>query len=344
MCRSAEAPRTPGPSWGTTVETIAPSSEPKLEPVQREQVGDRRGELVGGGAGNGAQAPVAPELLAVEGTEVGLGVADVDREQHAADYQAAIGWPPQWTEAKLYVIPGSHPSRTRDADAGAQGNPLQAGRPDAGDLQGRRCGRMRFPGVTVPALKLDGKRIQGSDGDRTRARPDPARTASLPTDPEKRGEGRGGEALGRRASSSRPRRLSWWAFKREPRADGELLGGRPPRGAGRPRGQDRRRRSSRPPRASTRRPTRTCGPTSRPCPADLDRIDAWITDGVIGGEEPNAADFQIAPSVRLLMSFDDLRPCIERGPRASWRRGSFPTSPAGCRRSSRRSGSPGLRA
>ena len=47
---------------------------------------------------------------------------------------------------------------------------------------------------------------------------------------------------------------------------------------------------------------------------DLDRIDAWIADGVIGGPEPNAADFELAPSIRLLMSFDDLRPFIESRP------------------------------
>ncbi len=33
--------------------------------------------------------------------------------------------------------------------------------------------------------------------------------------------------------------------------------------------------------------------------ADLDRIDAWIADGVLGGPQPNAADYQIAPSLRL---------------------------------------------
>ena len=47
---------------------------------------------------------------------------------------------------------------------------------------------------------------------------------------------------------------------------------------------------------------------------DLDRIDGWIAAGVIGGPEPNAADFQLAPSIRLLMSFDDLRPFVEARP------------------------------
>jgi glutathione S-transferase len=49
-------------------------------------------------------------------------------------------------------------------------------------------------------------------------------------------------------------------------------------------------------------------------PGILQRIDDWIADGVLGGEELNAADFQIAPSLRLAMSFDDLRPAIENRP------------------------------
>ena len=35
---------------------------------------------------------------------------------------------------------------------------------------------------------------------------------------------------------------------------------------------------------------------------------------MIGGDEPNAADFQIATSVRMLMAFDDLRPGLEARP------------------------------
>jgi glutathione S-transferase len=46
----------------------------------------------------------------------------------------------------------------------------------------------------------------------------------------------------------------------------------------------------------------------------LDRIDAWIADGVLCGDEPNAADFQIAPSLSLLMTVDELRPLIEARP------------------------------
>ncbi len=46
----------------------------------------------------------------------------------------------------------------------------------------------------------------------------------------------------------------------------------------------------------------------------LDQIDAWIAEGVIGAEQPNAADFQIATGLRLAMTMDDLRPAIEGRP------------------------------
>ncbi|MGH2982236.1 MAG: glutathione S-transferase family protein, partial [Solirubrobacterales bacterium] len=49
-------------------------------------------------------------------------------------------------------------------------------------------------------------------------------------------------------------------------------------------------------------------------PAQLDRVDELIAEGVIGAEEPNAADFQIATSVRVLMNFPQLRPLIEPRP------------------------------
>ena len=35
-------------------------------------------------------------------------------------------------------------------------------------------------------------------------------------------------------------------------------------------------------------------------PGLLDQVDAYIADGVLGGDQPNAADLQIAPTIRLL--------------------------------------------
>ena len=47
---------------------------------------------------------------------------------------------------------------------------------------------------------------------------------------------------------------------------------------------------------------------------ELRRIGAWIAEGVLGGEELNAADFRVALSPRPAMSLDDLRPMKPRQP------------------------------
>jgi glutathione S-transferase len=59
-------------------------------------------------------------------------------------------------------------------------------------------------------------------------------------------------------------------------------------------------------------------------PALLDRVDSYIDEGVIGGDQPNAADFQICSSLALWMSMDDLRPFIEDRPAGKLTRRLFP--------------------
>ncbi len=49
-------------------------------------------------------------------------------------------------------------------------------------------------------------------------------------------------------------------------------------------------------------------------PAMLDRIDGWISDGVLGGEELNVADFMVAPSLALILYRPDVRPVFEGRP------------------------------
>ena len=46
-------------------------------------------------------------------------------------------------------------------------------------------------------------------------------------------------------------------------------------------------------------------------PAHLDRVDAWLGSGVLGGSQPTAADFQVATSLRLLMLLEQVRPHLE---------------------------------
>jgi glutathione S-transferase len=49
-------------------------------------------------------------------------------------------------------------------------------------------------------------------------------------------------------------------------------------------------------------------------PPMLDRIDAWIADGVLGGAELNAADFMVAPCLALILYRPDVLPMFEGRP------------------------------
>ena len=76
---------------------------------------------------------------------------------------------------------------------------------------------------------------------------------------------------------------------------------------------------------------RTSDDTAKAClealPGQLDRVDALLHEGVIGGARPNAVDFQVAPSVRLMLTFDQLRPYIEDRPAGRHARAFVPDYP-----------------
>lgn len=59
-------------------------------------------------------------------------------------------------------------------------------------------------------------------------------------------------------------------------------------------------------------------------PAWLDKLDGWIADGTLDGEQVNAADLQIAPSLKLLMAMEDLRAIIGPRPCGQWADRLFP--------------------
>ena len=171
----------------------------------------------------------------------------------------------------------------------------------------------RFPGITVPALNLDGHRVQGSmeiARELDRLRPDPP---LLPEDAAKRAKVEEAERWGDAELQSRVRRIIWNGLKRDRSplrsySEGAKLG--IPVGLA--------VRTAAPIVALSARLNEADDEHVRAdvaaLPGDLDRIDGWIADGVLGGEQPNAGDFQIAPSVRLLMTADDLRPAIESRP------------------------------
>ena len=64
-------------------------------------------------------------------------------------------------QATLYVIPGSHPSMAARLMLERKG--IAYKRRDLIPIASKGMLKAaRFPGITVPALKLDGRRIQGS--------------------------------------------------------------------------------------------------------------------------------------------------------------------------------------
>ncbi len=214
-------------------------------------------------------------------------------------------------EAKLYVIPGSTPSRTAMLMLERKGIPYK--RVDLIPVISKTLLRAhRFPGVTVPALKLNGNRVQGSREiarELDRLQPEPP---LFPADPEKRAKVEQAEAWGDEFQQ-KPRRFSWWALNRDRApmasyAEGSRLG--IPLGLAVKTGGPTVALSAR----FTGATDENVSADLASLRADLDRIDAWIAEGVIGGPEPNAADYQLAPSVRLLITFDDLRPFIESRP------------------------------
>ena len=62
----------------------------EAEVAQLEQPADQRAELVAGSLRLGRDAPVLAETVALEEAENGLGVADVDREEHGGATRAVV--------------------------------------------------------------------------------------------------------------------------------------------------------------------------------------------------------------------------------------------------------------
>jgi glutathione S-transferase len=215
-------------------------------------------------------------------------------------------------DARLYVIPASHPSVA--AELMLQHKGVSYKRTDLLPVISKLVLRaVGFPGITVPALKIDGQRIQGSREiarELDRLAPEPP---LFPADPEKRVAVEEAERWGDEVLQPPMRQILWWAIKRDKAplrsySEGAKLG--IPISLALKTAAPIVALSARFNEADDEHVRRGLAEM----PAMLDRVDAWIAEGVLGGAQLNAADFQIAPSLALAMTLDDLRPAIENRP------------------------------
>src|SRR4051794_21839177 len=117
-------------------------------------------------------------------------------------------------EARLFVIPASHPSIA--AGLMLEHKSIAYKRTDLLPVISKVVLRVAgFPGVTVPALKIDGKRVQGSREiarELDRLRPEPA---LFPADAEKRAAVEEAERWGDEVLQPPMRQILWWTIKRD---------------------------------------------------------------------------------------------------------------------------------
>ena len=230
-------------------------------------------------------------------------------------------------KTQLFVVPGSHPSPARRLMFSTRDHYRRVDLVP-GDAQAV-LPLLRFEGTTVPALEIDGRQLAGHARDRACARraTRPSRRCSRPTR-TLAARSRTPSAGATRCSRAFRARLAWSGDQARllGRAASSCDARLPLSHVASP-----SRRSApiagRREAASTARPTSGSAATSPSFRPQLDHVDALIATGVIGGAEPNAADFQIATSVALLMCFADLRPLIEGRPAAELKQKIVPEFP-----------------
>jgi glutathione S-transferase len=227
--------------------------------------------------------------------------------------------------ARLFVIPASHPSIATQLMLEHKGIPYK--RTDLLPVVSKGVLRaVGFPGITVPALKIDGDKVQGSRQiarELERLRPEPP---LFPSDPEQRAAVEEAERFGDEELQHPVRQTLWWGIKRD-RAP--LRGYSEGAKIGMPIGLAMK--TAAPIVALSARFNEASDENAREAvaalPGMLDKIDGWIEAGVLNGPVPNVADFQIAPSLGLAMTLDDLRPAIEDRPAGALARRFVPSYP-----------------
>jgi glutathione S-transferase len=216
---------------------------------------------------------------------------------------------------RLYSQPGSHPCAA--VEAALKLKSIDYDRVDLLPLSQVIIGPLRYGGGTVPGMRLGSERLVGSRTIMRRldalapeppllpAADDPAYASVLEA-----------ERWGDEVLQAVPRRIIDAAFLRRPSAMESYAGDAKlplPVGLMRPALPLTARLMA----FKNKARDEAARADLAALPGQLDRIDAWIAEGLLGGERPNAADLQIGSTIRLLMSIGDVRPLVEGRPAAS---------------------------
>lgn len=226
----------------------------------------------------------------------------------------------------LYALPASHPSAAVEAALRLKG--LDYRRVDMPPLQQILVGPLLYGGVTVPGIRGDGERLVGSRRIMRRLDEISAEPPLLPEDPAKRAKVLAIERWGDEILQVAARRLIYGAFVDCPSAmegyaaDAKLRLLDLPRWALGPLMAVTARLGA------LRNGARgdVVQQARAELPGHLDRVDAWIGEGLLGGQRPNAADLQVGSSIRLLNTIEDLRPLLADRPATGLMR-YFPPQP-----------------
>jgi glutathione S-transferase len=178
-----------------------------------------------------------------------------------------------------------------------------------------------FRGGTVPAIKIDGRKVQESRAisrELEKIRPEPP---LFPADPQQRLEVEEAERWGDEVLQDVPRRIVRWMSVHRPETRVMIareIGVPLPRFAAWINAPTARYMANKV--ESDREIQNAIGAVGEV----LDHVDELIEQGVIGGEVPNAADFQIATSVRALLTVRDLDRATQGRPAAEHARRLVP--------------------
>jgi glutathione S-transferase len=212
-------------------------------------------------------------------------------------------------KVKLYALPGSHPCACVEEAMRLKG--IEWDRVDLIPVMHKPVQRLRFGESTVPGVQLDGERVVGSRRILRRLedlRPDP------PLYPEgRRAEVEELERWGDEVFQDLARRLTWATLRHAPEHSLSYS-----EGSNMPVPAPVARASAplivRLAAAGNGANDDSAQRDLADLPAHLDKVDAAISEGLLGGDPPNAADLQLAPTVRLLLTLGDVRPLVEGRP------------------------------